>query len=184
MIVQNRFHEWTDMMRAANRGDGGAYARLLGELTPYLRRVARLGFKRSGLGPDDVEDVVQDTLLAVHLKRHTWREDQPLAPWVRAIAGNKLIDNLRRRGRRVQISVDELEESAFASVDPSPTDGIDAERMLAALGPRQRQIVQSISIEGRSAREVGDALGLSEGAVRVALHRALKALSAAHREEG
>src|SRR5688572_7699094 len=87
------------LMRAANRGDADAYRHVLEKLAPMLRSAARRGFARYGSGPEEVEDIVQETLLALHLKRHTWDERQPLLPWVRAIAHNKLIDSLRRRGR-------------------------------------------------------------------------------------
>ncbi|MGB7915625.1 MAG: sigma factor, partial [Rhodomicrobium sp.] len=87
-------------MRAANAGDNQAYRRLLEALTPFLRMVVRQGFARAGLSGSEVEDVVQETLLAIHLKRQTWDAEQLFTPWVRAVARNKLIDNLRRRGNR------------------------------------------------------------------------------------
>ena len=70
--------EWGDLMRAANRGDAAAYNRLLAELVPVLRSVARRGLVRAGLAVTDAEDIVQETLLAVHLKRQTWDETLPL----------------------------------------------------------------------------------------------------------
>jgi RNA polymerase sigma-70 factor, ECF subfamily len=168
-------------MRAANRGDAGAYRLVLQELAPALRGIAKQGFSRYGLGAEETEDVVQETLLAVHLKRNTWDERQPLLPWVRAIAHNKLVDSLRRRGRRVHIPIDDLSETLADDVQ-SPSNGLDAERVLARLEGRQRDIVHSISIEGASARQVADRLGMTEGAVRVALHRALKSLANAFRD--
>jgi RNA polymerase sigma-70 factor (ECF subfamily) len=125
--------------------------------------------------------VVQETLLAVHLKRQTWDENQPLLPWVRAIAQNKLIDNLRRRGRRVHVPIDDVSDALAVNEEPAVSDGIDAERILAKLQGRQREIVQAISIEGATARQVADRLGMTEGAVRVALHRALKSIAGALR---
>jgi RNA polymerase sigma-70 factor, ECF subfamily len=169
-------------MRAAGRGDANAYGCLLRELAPVLRGVAGRGFARYGLGSEDVEDVVQETLLALHLKRHTWDARQPLLPWVRAIAQNKLVDSLRRRGRRLHVPLDDLSETL---ADDAPMPGghaVDAERMLARLEGRQRAIVQAISIEGASARQVADRLGMTEGAVRVALHRALKSLAETFRD--
>jgi RNA polymerase sigma-70 factor (ECF subfamily) len=168
-------------MRAANRGDAGAYRRLLQELAPILRGVAGRGFSRYRLGSEDVEDVVQETLLAVHLKRHTWDERQPLLPWVRAIAQNKLVDNLRRRGRRVHVPIDDVSETLAGDEQPGAMNGVDAERVLARLQGRQRDIVLAISIEGASARQVAERLGMTEGAVRVALHRALQSLARAFR---
>lgn len=169
------------MMRAANGGDAGAYRRLLQELAPLLRAAAGRGFSRYGLGTDDVEDVVQETLLAVHLKRHTWDEGQPLLPWVQAIAHNKLVDSLRRRGRRVHVPIDDVSEVLAADEDYAAMNGVDVERALMRLEGRQRDIVLAISIEGATAREVAERLGMTEGAVRVVLHRALKSLAKAFR---
>lgn len=168
-------------MRAANGGDAEAYRRLLQELAPILRGIAGRGISRYGLGSEDVEDVVQETLLAVHLKRHTWDERQLLLPWVRAIAHNKLIDNLRRRGRRVHVPIDDISDTLASDDNPGDMKGVDAERVLASLKGRQRDIVLAIAIDGASARQVAERLGMTEGAVRVALHRALSALAKAFR---
>ena len=92
--------EWGDLMRAANRGDAAAYNELLASLAPVLRSVTRRGLARGGLPVEDAEDIVQETLLAVHLKRQTWDESLPFMPWLRAVARNKLLDAVRRRGRR------------------------------------------------------------------------------------
>jgi RNA polymerase sigma-70 factor (ECF subfamily) len=170
-------------MRAAVRGDTGSYHRLLHELAPELRRVASRGLAHHRLGPEDVEDVVQETLLAVHLKRHTWDEAQPLLPWVRAIARNKMIDHLRRRGRQTHLPIDDFSESLAGDGAAAEMNGIDAERVMARLQGRQREIVAAISIEGASARQVAQRLGMTEGAVRVALHRALQSLAKAFRTE-
>lgn len=118
----------------------------------------------------------------MHLKRDTWDEAQPLEPWLRAIARHKLIDHLRRRGFTDHVDIEDHVE-VLAAPGSGQNEGIDTRKMLASLPQRQRQIVQGISIEGRSASEVGAGLGMSEGAVRVALHRALKALAAAYRRD-
>ena len=102
-MEQQRAHDrertWAEWMRAANAGDEIAYRRLLEALAPLLRQVVLRGFTRTGFGNCDVEDVVQETLLAIHLKRQTWDEHEAITPWVTAIARHKLIDSLRRRGR-------------------------------------------------------------------------------------
>jgi RNA polymerase sigma-70 factor (ECF subfamily) len=169
-------------MRAASRGDADAYRKLLGELAPLLRRMASRGLSRSGLGSEDVEDVVQETLLALHLKRQTWDESKPLLPWVRAIAHNKLVDNLRRRGRHVHVSVSDIGDLAADEPPPDAMNGVDAERVLARLKARERAIVVAISLEGASARQVAERLGMTEVAVRVALHRALQSLARTFRD--
>lgn len=171
--------QWADLMRAGNRGDTLAYNRLLAALAPAMRRFARSNFTRAGLSGDDVEDVVQETLLALHLKRHTWDEGQPLLPWVRAIARNKVIDHLRRKGSRVHIAIDDIGDTL---VDPAAQDAEQTAELSSAvahLKDRDRQIVAAMSLEGASARDLAQKLGMSEGAVRVALHRALKTLARA-----
>jgi RNA polymerase sigma factor (sigma-70 family) len=168
-------------MRAANRGDAIAYHRVLKELAPILRSLVKHRLSRYGLGAEEAEDVVQETLLAVHLKRQTWDERQSLLPWARAIAQNKLVDSLRRRGRPVHVPLDEISEVLAVDDASVAINGVDAERALSRLQGRQRDIVLAISIEGASARQVADRLGMTEGAVRVALHRALKSLAGAFR---
>lgn len=169
-------------MRAAIGGDAAAYRGLLESLTRSLRTATRRGFAQFGAGMNDVEDVVQETLLAIHLKRHTWDPSQPLGPWVRAIARHKLIDSLRRRGRRVEVPIDAVLDFLPAEEQRSDLDRQDAERLINALNGRQQTIVRSISVEGKSIRDVAETLGMNEGAVRVALHRGLKALAALHRK--
>jgi RNA polymerase sigma-70 factor (ECF subfamily) len=178
----NREEEWAALMRAAMNGDTAAYRRLLQSLAPSLRAATRRGFAQAGAAPNDVEDVVQETLLAIHLKRHTWNSDQPLGPWVRAIARHKLIDALRRRGRRTEVPIEAVLDLLAAEEPRSDLDRQDAERLVNDLRGRQQAIVRAISIEGRSIREVAERLGMNEGAVRVALHRGLKALAALHRK--
>src|SRR3974390_1822133 len=98
-------------MRSAMAGAGAAYPRRHKASTPVLRAAARRGLVRAGQSPDQAEDIVQDILLAVHLKRHTWDVNAPFAPWLFAIARNKLIDALRRRGRRVFVNIDDFAET-------------------------------------------------------------------------
>jgi RNA polymerase sigma-70 factor (ECF subfamily) len=169
------------LMQAARRGDDEAYRQLLACVAVWLRGVARRGLLRAGRGVEDSEDIVQETLLAMHLKRDTWDASQPLGPWLRAIAHHKLVDHLRRRGFREHVDIDDYAETLASPLAPEPDASADARQMLSCLSDRQRRIVESISIEGFSARDVGERLGMSEGAVRVALHRALKILAAAYR---
>jgi RNA polymerase sigma-70 factor, ECF subfamily len=180
-LVSDRELQWAELMRAADRGDVKSYHRLLTELAPVLRGVARRGFARYGVAPEDVEDVVQETLLALHLKRQTWNEAQPLVPWVLAIARNKLVDNLRRRGKGIHLPIDDVSEILADDQPSARMNDIDAISILGKLKGREREIVLAISVEGASAREVSQRLGMTEGAVRVALHRALKSLAKAFR---
>jgi RNA polymerase sigma-70 factor (ECF subfamily) len=176
--VSEREREWGDLMRAANAGDATAYRRLLRSLEGALRSVARRGLGGAGLAGDEVEDVVQEILLAVHLKRDTWHARRPLLPWIHAIARHKLVDALRRRGRRPHVSIDDVAESLLAEEPaPAPVPAM-LDRLVQGLPERQRDVVRAISIEGASIREAAQRLHMSEGAVRVALHRGLVALGA------
>ncbi|MGC4026650.1 MAG: sigma-70 family RNA polymerase sigma factor [Mesorhizobium sp.] len=159
------------LLRASLAGDEKAYAE-------FLRRAAALirGFVRRK-GGTDTEDVVQETLLAIHLKRHTWRQDLPVLPWLFAIARYKLIDAWRRRGRRIDVDIDDFREIIPA---PEPQEALnerDLGRVLDALPAGQRSVVSSISVDGNSISETAEKLGMNETAVRVALHRGLKALA-------
>ncbi len=167
--------EWGDLMRAANRGDAAAYNRLLAELVPVLRSVARRGLVRAGLAVADAEDIVQETLLAVHLKRQTWDETLPFTPWLRAVARNKLIDAMRRRGRRTFVPIDDFVDT-LASEEPVLVPA-KLDEHLQNLPEGQRNVVTAISLNGASIREVATKLNMSEGAVRVAHHRGLAALA-------
>lgn len=165
--------ELAGLLRAAIAGDERAYA-------AFLERTARLvrGFARKKIvhGGVDAEDIVQETLLAIHLKRHTWMTDAPVLPWVYAIARFKLIDAFRRRGRRIEIDLDDIAET-FAQPEPETVSHRDVDRVLDALAPGQRTVVTSISVEGRSIAETAQTLGMTETAVRVSLHRGLSAIA-------
>jgi RNA polymerase sigma-70 factor (ECF subfamily) len=169
-------------MRAAMSGDAGAYRRFLVSVTPHLRAMARHRC-RAADAEGDAEDIVQEVLLAIHLKRGTWDQSRPIGPWIAAIARNKLIDVLRRRGRHAAVPIEDVIDTLSAEdgngADSAPSGEIDA--LLARLKVRQREIVKSISINGSSVRETADRLHMTEGAVRVTLHRALKTLAALYR---
>jgi RNA polymerase sigma-70 factor (ECF subfamily) len=176
--------EWALLMRAAIDGDSAAYRRLLASLTPVLRTVTRRNCARIGLDGGEAEDIVQEVLLAIHLKRHTWDVERPFGPWIMTIARNKLIDARRRRGNRLTLPIDDLADILTAEGSDDAADRGDLDRLLGRLGERQRDLVRSLSVEGRSVQETAERLKMSEGAVRVALHRAIKALAALYRGNG
>lgn len=179
----DREREWSRLMKAALAGDETAYRSVLQALALFVRSKIRRGLVRFGQGTADIEDLVQETLLAIHLKRHTWRTDEPLGPWVSAIARNKLIDSLRRKGRHISVPIDDVLDS-LAAIEPAErlTEG-DARQILLKLSGRPREIVEAISINGASIREAAAKYAMSEGAVRVALHRGLATLSKACQAE-
>ena len=164
-----------DLLRAANRGDQRAYADFLRVVTPLVRGIARA--RGSGVGADVIEDIVQETLLALHQKRHTWREDMPVRPWLYAIVRYKVVDAFRARGRRVHLPIEDFAELLPAEPQADPTERSDAERMIAELDPRSARIITAIGLEGASVAETSAALHMTEVAVRVALHRGLKKLA-------
>lgn len=170
-------------MRSAISGDEAAYRRLLTDLTRALRPIVRRGFSSAQASANEVEDVVQDVLLAIHLKRHTWDQSKPVSPWIIAIARNKMIDDLRRRGRRAEVPIDGMIDVLEAGGHDDAAHAYDVNRVLDGLSGKNRDIVQSIAIDGHSARDVADRLGMTEVAVRVALHRSLKALSQTYQEQ-
>lgn len=165
-----------DLLRAANRGDQRAYAAFLTAVTPIVRGIARS--RGGGLGPEACEDIVQETLLAIHQKRQTWREDAPVRPWLYAIVRFKVVDAFRARGRRVHVDIDDFAETLPAEAEPDPTERSDAERVIGRLDARSARIVRAIGLEGSSVAELSAALEMTETAVRVALHRGLRKLAA------
>ncbi len=174
-LVQ-REHDWTNLMRAALDGDTAAYRRFLNSVAPALRSVIHRHCVRFGINSSDAEDILQETLLAVHLKRHTWDVTRPIGPWILAISRYKFIDYCRRRNVPA-ISSDAIEEIAEADERETTLDGVELEQALETLDPRQRALIRSISIDGHSIREVSERLNMTYGATRVALHRAIKALA-------
>lgn len=162
-------------MRAANLGDAAAYRQLLREIAPLLRSVVRA--RGAALGPETCEDVLQEVLLAVHLKRQSWREDAPLRPWLYAIARHKVVDAFRARGQRIDVSIDDFAETLPAAPGEDPTIARDMEKVLGALDPRAAEIVRAFGQHGETTAETAIRLQMSEGAVRVALHRALRTIA-------
>jgi RNA polymerase sigma-70 factor (ECF subfamily) len=174
--------EWTGLMRAAINGDGLAYHRLLRAVAPVLRAAARRGLARAGQPVDQSEDIVQDILLAVHLKRHTWDANAPFAPWLFAIARNKLIDALRRRGRRIFVNIDDFAEVLPGEATAETASAGEVSAQLQSLPARQRDVLQSIAVDSASIKDTAAKFSMTEGAVRVALHRGLTSLTAKLRE--
>ncbi|CAG1008761.1 MAG: sigma-70 family RNA polymerase sigma factor [Rhizobiaceae bacterium] len=162
-----------ELLRSAIAGDERDYARFLERTAALVRGFAR---RRIGDGAVDPEDIVQETLLAIHLKRHTWIVDAPVLPWVYAIARFKIVDAYRRRGRRVEIDVDEVAET-LAQPETERLSERDIGRALDGLAPGQRGVVSAITVDGQSIGETARRLGMTETAVRVALHRGLAAIA-------
>lgn len=165
--------ELARLLRAAIAGDEKAYGDFLQRAACLVRNFARRKIIQGGIDP---EDIVQETLLAIHLKRHTWRQDASITPWLYAIAKYKLVDAFRQRGRRTEIEIGEIAET-FAAPESETVSSRDIYHALAMIAPGQRSVVAAISVDGRSISETAKWLGMSETAVRVAFHRGLAAIT-------
>ncbi|MEZ5937899.1 MAG: sigma-70 family RNA polymerase sigma factor [Hyphomonadaceae bacterium] len=163
------------LMVASMDGDEDAYRRLLAGLAANLRPFIR---KRLFAGPDEAEDIVQEVLLAVHLKRHTYDPSLPLTAWIYAIARFKLTDHLRRKGRRGQhFPIEDFTELTSESDHEAGATRRDIERLLDRLPEKQRRSIQMVKLEERSVRETAEAFSMSESDVKVSVHRGLKTLA-------
>jgi RNA polymerase sigma-70 factor (ECF subfamily) len=170
--------QWSALMRAAQAGDARSYDRLLRDILPFLRSLAR----RYGGHGAHCEDIVQEVLLTVHRVRHTWDPTRPFSPWLAAIAARRSIDLLRRQSRIARH--EQLDEGAFETfADPAANNdtgavhaAIEIEPLLAALPPRQLQALEALKLRGLSLQEAAASSGQSVGALKVNMHRAVKTL--------
>lgn len=166
----------THLMRLANTGDETAYAEVLSMLATATKRFAR---GRAG-GVAWLDDVVQETLISIHRARHTWDPSRPLAPWFYAIASHRFVDVWRRERR---VASRELRHEVLEAPGPqSPaieSDGVDMPAVyaaLAALPPRQRDIVEGLKLRENTVRGLAAQHQMSESAVKVMAHRGYKRL--------
>ena len=175
-----RDREWSALMAAAQDGDRAAYERLLREVLPFLRALAA----RRHRAPDRIEDVVQDVLLTVHRVRHTYDPARPFSRWLAAIARRRSIDALRRRGRTeaAEVSDDQAYET-FA--DPRAKEEMEQRDRAGGLGPAiaslsrgQREALELVKLRQLSLAEASQASGKSIAALKVNVHRAIRALRA------
>ena len=164
-------------MAAAQEGDKSAYRELLQHISGMLRSYVskRLSDK------DSVEDVVQEIMMAVHKARHTYHAERPFEPWLFAIAHFKLQDHLRgyyKHGKNNESFEDyhASAESEEENVTFSDFTGESLNEALASLNDKQRSIIIKTRVEGYTNKEVAQQLNMSETAVKVAGHRALKKL--------
>lgn len=181
-VSDGREAQLRERLVAGQRGDAAAYAGFLREAASVLRPFFR---RRLANFPDDVEDLVQETLLAMHNKRATYDPGQPVTPWMFAIARYKLVDLLRARAGRealhdpIDEDLDELASEAHAAAHEARRD---LAVLLAELPDRQRLPIQYVKIEGVSVAEAARRTGLSVSAVKIGVHRGLKLLAARLRE--
>lgn len=165
----------------AQTGDDAAYREALACIAERLRRFLR---RRMQSVPDDVEDLVQETLLALHLQRGSYDPALPVGSWVFAIARHKLVDLWRRRGRHEALHdpIDELDDAALPAVHDEGSAQRDLTVLLGELPAAQREAIMLTKIEGLSVAEAAERTGASESAIKVQVHRGLKRLAALVRQ--
>lgn len=162
------------LMIGGQAGDAGAQRVLLGTLAPMLRGY----FARRLRGAaDDVEDLVQDVLIAIHTRRASYDPARPFTAWAYAVARYKMIDHFRRRRQDVPLA--DLEDVlAGAGFEDASGAQLDVERLLGGLPPKQAATIRATRLEGLSVAEAAERLGIGESDVKVSVHRGLKALAA------
>jgi len=171
--MATREEELKDKMISALDGDASAYALLLNALVKELR----IFFGRRVGDKDAVEDLVQETLIAVHTRRATFDRTRPFTAWLFAIARYKMVDHFRRS--RFHALDGELEDSLAADdFEPASAAAIDVERLLDLLPPKQRQAIQATRLEGQSLAEAALSVGISQSDAKMSVYRGLRRLSA------
>jgi RNA polymerase sigma-70 factor (ECF subfamily) len=178
--AEKREDPFKELMRRSQAGDAAAYAELLREIATVLRRVVRR--RRTRLTEADVEDLVQDVLLAVHTARATYDPTRPFMPWLMAITRNRFADRARRYFRQDvrEVPIDEQEVTLELSVTNTMAEGFAESdalyRAIEALPSGQREAIEMLKLQEMSLKEASDASGVSVGALKVATHRAVNAL--------
>ena len=167
------------LMLAGLGGDGAAYRALLDRLSRHLRAYFNRRLSRVGRAVTDAEDLVQEALLAIHTKRHTYDPSEPLTPWVHAIARYKLIDHLRRsRPASIHVPLEDREAIVAGTDEHAGAESaLDLDRLLGQLPGKMERVIRCMKIEGLSVAETARRCGMSESAVKVNVHRGLKAMS-------
>jgi len=168
------------LMTASLAGDAAAYRALLVALSSRLRAYYKGRLARIGRNATEAEDLVQEALIAVHTGRHTYDPAQPFTPWLQAIARYKLVDHLRRtRASFVDAPIDDAADVMTQDDNIGVESAYDLQRLLARLPEKMRRAIEYVKIEGMSVSETASLCGVSESAVKVNVHRGLKALAAA-----
>lgn len=165
------------LWREAVAGNTKSYTRFLHQLSGHVRAFLR---KRLAARPDAVEDLVQEILLAVHQKRHTYQSSQPLTAWIFAIARYKWIDHLRSHNRTQALhdDIDDWADQLWTDADSEAQDASkDLHTLLAGLPEKQRLCIEHAKLEGHSIADIARRLGQTESAVKVNIHRGLKTLA-------
>ena len=171
--------ELKELMLASLDGDAASHRVLLDRLSRRLRAYYKGKLAGLGRGASEAEDLVQEAVLAVHIKRHTYNPAEPLTPWVHAIARYKLIDFLRRsRASFAEVPIDEADEIMAHDDNVSAESTYDVRRLMERLPKNMRCAIEAVKLDGQSIAEAAERCGISESGVKVSIHRGLKALAA------
>jgi RNA polymerase sigma-70 factor (ECF subfamily) len=171
--------ELKELMLASLDGDAASHRVLLDRLSRRLRAYYKGKLAGLGRGASEAEDLVQEAVLAVHIKRHTYNPAEPLTPWVHAIARYKLIDFLRRsRASFAEVPIDEADEIMAHDDKVSAESTYDVRRLMERLPKNMRCAIEAVKLDGQSIAEAAERCGISESGVKVSIHRGLKALAA------
>ena len=172
-------------MKAGLRGDATAYRALLSRLSANLRAYYKGRLARIGRSAAEAEDLTQEALMAIHTRRHTYDPTAPLMPWVHAIARYKLIDHLRQTHASMKdLPIDDAEEIMAQDDHIGSESAHDLTRLLGQLPDKMRRTIQMVKLEGLSVAEAANRCGMSESAVKVSVHRGLKALATSVARKG
>ena len=167
------------LMLASLDGDAVSHRVLLEKLSRRLRAYYKGKLTRIGRGAAEAEDLVQETVLAIHLKRHTYDPAEPLTPWVHAIARYKLIDFLRRtRASLADVPIEEADTIMAHDDNVDAESTYDLKRLIKRLPEKMRCSIEAVKLDGQSIAEAADRCGISESGVKVNIHRGLKTLAA------
>jgi RNA polymerase sigma-70 factor (ECF subfamily) len=162
------------LMLRGLRGDAAAHRQFLAAVAGNLRAFYRSRLRNA---PEDAEDLVQETLIAIHTKRDTYDASYPVTAWIYAIARYRMIDHWRRRGRRgEQIPIEDAPELFTAATDEASDAKRDVARLLDMLPQKQRDAIRMVKLEGMSVQDAAAKTGLSESDVKVSAHRGMKTL--------
>jgi RNA polymerase sigma-70 factor (ECF subfamily) len=183
-VTANRIDKEQELKRlllASIAGDAAAHRAFLALVATHLRAFFRARLN----GAPDAEDLLQETLIALHTKRDTFDPTYPAAAWIYAIARYRLIDHLRRTRRRgVAVAVEDVEGELFAHAEADASDARkDVSDLLTALPAKQRDAIRLTKLEELPVKEAADRLGLTVSDVKISVHRGLKTLMRLMREE-
>ena len=167
------------LMLASLDGDAASHRALLGRLSSRLRAYYKGKLAGIGRGTAEAEDLVQEAVLAIHFKRHTYDSAEPFTPWVHAIARYKLIDFLRRtRTSLADVPLEEADALMAHDDNLSAESTHDLKRLMQRLPEKMRCSIEAVKLDGQSIAEAADRCGISESGVKVNIHRGLKTLAA------